>query len=97
MIHFNDSTAKHIGDELGIDWTEVDLEEFNKGINFELDHRGGHQDSHEIPDDLHLIAETVWRHLKDIPNYYTRLGRMEKNANAFWRDINSINWKVDQS
>lgn len=30
--------AKEIGDRLGINWNEVNVEEFTKGLNVELEH-----------------------------------------------------------
>ena len=95
MVHFNDTIAKRMGDEIGVDWNKVDLEEFNKGLNFEMQHRKMNLGTQFSPDDLHLLAQTAWKHLKDIPDYYTRLGRMEKNAAAFWKKVNSISWKTD--
>ena len=95
MLQFNDTTAKRIGDELGVDWRVVDLEEFNKGINFELEHRQKIQKALVTHDHLHELAKTAWKHLKEIPDYYTRLGIMEKKAEAFWNEVNSMSWKVD--
>lgn len=39
MIKFNLKDAKKIGDDLGINWDEVDPEEFAKGVNVELEHQ----------------------------------------------------------
>ena len=95
MVLFNDTTAKRIGDELGIDWKEVDIEEFNKGLNFELKHGTRYNNTDLIHHDLPLIAEITWSHLKEIPDYYTRLEKMERDAELFWKDVNSMNWKMD--
>jgi hypothetical protein len=83
MIHFNDTTAKLIGDELGVDWNEVDLEEFNRGLNFELDHGFSFNDNELIHEDLSLIAKIIWSHLKEVPDYYTQLLKIERNTEAF--------------
>ena len=35
---FNDDQAKAIGDRIGIDWTEISLWEFARGLEVELEH-----------------------------------------------------------
>lgn len=86
MIQFNDKTAKKIGDELGINWNEVNLEEFKKGLIIELEHGTRYEETNITHDDLHLTAKIAWAHLKEFPDYYTRLDIMEKEAEAFWKD-----------
>ena len=54
MVHFNDTIAKRMGDEIGVDWNKVDLEEFNKGLNFEMQHRKMNLGTQFNPNDLHL-------------------------------------------
>lgn len=95
MLQFTDTTAKRIGDELKIDWNVVDLDEFYKGINFEMEHREKYQNTQVTHDDIPKLAKIAWKHLKDIPDYYSKLGRMEKKAAAFWKEVNSMSWKMD--
>jgi len=38
MKKFNSKAAKEIGDDLVINWNEVNLDEFTKGVNVELEH-----------------------------------------------------------
>jgi hypothetical protein len=38
MKKLNSKDAKLIGDDLGIDWNEVKLDEFTIGINVEFEH-----------------------------------------------------------
>jgi hypothetical protein len=35
---FSTEEAKRIGNELGIDWSQLDLEEFRMGLEVELEH-----------------------------------------------------------
>lgn len=66
--------AKKIGDELKINWNIVNLDQFTKGIDVESEHKdvtGG---------DIYLTAKIALAHLKEIPDYYTRLIKMEKSA-----------------
>ena len=97
MILFNDKTAKKIGDELGINWNEVNLEEFKKGLNVELEHGTRYQETNITHDDLHLTAKIAWVHLKEFPDYYTRLDKIEKEAEMFWKDAEILTPKVNIS
>jgi hypothetical protein len=31
-----------------------------------------------------MTARIAWAHLKEFPDYYTRLERMEEDAHAYW-------------
>ncbi len=53
--------AYSVGGQLGIDWTKIDLEQFRRGLEVELEHG------------LVLTGTIAWAHLKEIHNYYTRL------------------------
>lgn len=90
MVQFNDTTAKRIGDEIGIDWNEIDIEEFNKGLNVELEHGTRYHETNVTNDDLHLTAKITWAHLKEFPDYYTRLDEMENEAKLFWRGFSEL-------
>jgi Protein of unknown function (DUF5661) len=35
-------------------------------------------------DDLTLTGKIAWAHLKEFPDYYSRLDRLEAEAKAFW-------------
>lgn len=76
--------AKNIGDKLGIDWETIDLDEFTKGINVEFEHGTRFQETNVTYDDEKLTAKIAWAHLKEFPDYYTRLEKMEKEAQEFW-------------
>ena len=36
--HFTEEDAKRIGEELGIDWSKFDVEQFRMGLDVELEH-----------------------------------------------------------
>lgn len=79
---FDKAEAKKIGDAIGIDWTNVDLEEFRMGLSVELEH-GAHDPETDVTgDDKHLTGKIAWAHLKELPDYYTRLIKMEREAEA---------------
>ncbi len=74
--------AKEIGDLLNIDFSTVDLEQFRLGLGVELEH--GIQDLEtNVTNDNELITGRIaWAHLKEIPDYYTRLKKMENEAGS---------------
>ncbi|MDH3697492.1 MAG: hypothetical protein OEQ81_02435 [Flavobacteriaceae bacterium] len=85
MKHFNLKSAKEIGNSLGINWDEVSLEEFLMGINVELEHGTRYPESNVTDNDPELTGKIAWAHLKEFPDYYTRLEKMEKEADEFWK------------
>ncbi|HKV08904.1 MAG TPA: DUF5661 family protein [Thermoanaerobaculia bacterium] len=76
--------AKRIGEELGIDWTRFDLEEFRRGMETELEHGRRDPATDVTGDDLLLTGKIALAHLNEFPDYYKRLARMEEEARAFW-------------
>jgi len=82
--HFSEDEAKKIGEELGIDWSKFDVEQFRKGMDVELEH--GKVDPHtNVSDDDPLITGKIaLAHLNEFPDYYDRLYEMEEGAEEFW-------------
>ena len=72
--------AKENGARLGIDFEKYSLEEFKKGLEIELEHGEKIAETNITNDDVYLTAKIAWAHLNEIPDYYTRLGKMEKEA-----------------
>ena len=85
MGKFNLKEAKQIGDDLGIDWNEINLEEFTKGLNVEMEHGTKYRETNVTKNDKGLTGKIAWAHLKEFPDYYTRLEKMEKEADAYWK------------
>lgn len=77
---FTSPEARAIGDQLGIDWASVDLEQFRMGIAVELEHGRRDPETDVTGDDLLITGRIALAHLREIPDYYTRLDRMEKEA-----------------
>lgn len=74
--------ARSIGMRLGLDWAQIDLEQFRRGLEVELEH-GAHDPETDVThDDLLLTGKIAWAHLKEIRDYYTRLDRLEAEALA---------------
>ncbi|MFO7527160.1 MAG: DUF5661 family protein [Ignavibacteriaceae bacterium] len=85
MKKFNSKSAKEIGDDLVINWNEVNLDEFTKGVNVELEHGSRYPETNVTKDDKRLTGKIAWAHLKEFPDYYTRLEKLEKEAEEYWR------------
>ena len=72
--------ARSFGTQLGIDWAKIDLEQFRRGLEVELEHGAHDSETNVTGDDLMLTGKIAWAHLKEIGDYYTRLDRMESEA-----------------
>lgn len=80
--HISTEEARSIGTQLGINWARIDLEQFRRGIEVEFEH-GAHDPETDVTgDDLNLTGKIAWAHLKEIRDYYTRLDRLEAEAEA---------------
>jgi len=81
---FSAEEAKGIGDRIGVDWTVIPLDEFRQGLTVELEH-GAHDPQTDVTsDDLLVTGKIALAHLKEFPDYYTRLGKMEAEAEDYW-------------
>ncbi|MDD3307506.1 MAG: hypothetical protein PHO29_10495 [Acetobacterium sp.] len=81
---FTTEQAQEIGSMLGINWSKFDIEQFRMGMDVELEH--GTEDSHTdvTGNDPLVTGKIALAHLNEFPDYYTRLEKMEKEAEAFW-------------
>ena len=80
MKKFDENNAKRIGNNLGINWKEVSLDQFAKGLNVELEHGSIDLQTDVTDNDGKLTGEIALAHFKEFPDYYTRLHKMEKEA-----------------
>lgn len=82
--------ASKIGDELGVDWALIELEEFRRGMEVELEHGKRNPATDVTGDDLLLTGKIALAHLNEFPDYYTRLARMEEEAKAYWENTGAL-------
>jgi len=76
--------AKQVGDEIGIDWDRFDLEQFRFGMDVQFEH-GAHDPQTDVTgDDPILTGKIALAHMKEFPDYYERLERMEREAERDW-------------
>lgn len=74
---FSLQQARELGTRIGIDWKAVDVEQFRRGLDVELEHGTRDPRTNVTNDDPILTAKIAWAHLQEIPDYYTRLDAME--------------------
>jgi hypothetical protein len=81
---FTVAEAKKIGKKLGVNWKQIDIEEFRMGLSVELEH-GLHDPETNVTDDDELVTGKIaLAHLREFPDYYTRLEALEDEAEAYW-------------
>jgi hypothetical protein len=78
--HFTTGEAKRIGEALGIDWSKFDVEQYRMGLDVELEHGLVDPSTNVTNDDLMLTGKIALAHLNEFPDYYTRLEKMEREA-----------------
>jgi hypothetical protein len=76
--------ARRVGDAIGVDWSRFDLEQFRFGMDVEFEH-GSHDPQTDVTgDDPIVTGKIALAHMKEFPDYYERLERMEREAKRDW-------------
>ena len=75
---FSKEEAKKIGDELGVDWSKIDLGQFQMGLKVEMEHGIIDPKTNVTNSDPILTGKIAWAHLNELPDYYTRLKKIEE-------------------
>ena len=83
---FSSEETRKIGDQLGINWGDFDIKEFQQGLEVELEHGSRNPKTNVTDDDLILTGKIAWAHLNEFPDYYTRLEKLESDAKIFWAE-----------
>ena len=81
---FTPDEARAAGERIGIDWGSApfDLEQFRMGMDVELEHGARDPQTNVTGDDVIMTAKIARAHLNEFPDYYTRLAKMEAEAEA---------------
>jgi Protein of unknown function (DUF5661) len=82
--YFTKEDAKRVGDVLKLDWEKIDLEQFRQGMDIELEHGRENLATDVTHDDAVLTGKIALAHLNEFPDYYTRLEKMEEEAERYW-------------
>jgi uncharacterized protein DUF5661 len=76
--------ARRVGDAIGVDWSRYGLEAFRFGMDVEYEH-GSHDPQTDVThDDPILTGKIALAHMKEFPDYYERLEKMEAEAALDW-------------
>ena len=78
--HFTVEETRQIGEALGIDWSKFDVEQYRMGLDVELEHGLVDPRTNVTNDDPMMTGEIALAHLNEFPDYYTRLEKMEREA-----------------
>lgn len=83
--HFTAEEAKKIGESLGITWKKFDAEQFRMGLDVELEHGLVDPETNVTNDDPIMTGKIALAHLNEFSDYYTRLEKLEKEADEYWK------------
>ena len=78
--HFTSEEAKQIGEKLGIDWSRFNIEQYRMGLDVELEHGLVDPHTNVTNDDPIMTGKIALAHLNEFSDYYTRLEKMEREA-----------------
>lgn len=83
---FTTTEAIDIARRLGIDISkeEFDVEQFRMGLDVELEHGLRDPFTNVTGNDPILTGKIALAHLREFPDYYTRLKKLEEDAKAYW-------------
>jgi hypothetical protein len=83
---FTADDAREIGESIGIDWASspFDVEQFRVGLHVELEHGRRDPETNVTDDDRVVTGKSARAHLNEFPDYYTRLAKMEADAEDYW-------------
>ena len=72
--------ARSVGTQLGINWTKIDVMQFRRGIEVEIEYGSYDPEPNVTSDDLILTGKIVWANLKEVRDYYTRIDQLEADG-----------------
>ncbi len=78
--HFTSEQAKTTGEKLGINWSKYNVEQYRMGLDVELEHGLVDPHTNVTDDDPIMTGKIALAHLNEFPDYYTRLDKMEEEA-----------------
>ena len=81
---FTIAETLQIAKQLGIEWDRFGPEQFQTGLNVELEHGLENEHTNVTDDDALITGKIALAHLNEFPDYYDRLEKMEEEAKAYW-------------
>jgi len=83
---FTKGEAEKIGKKLGIKWDKWNVEQFRLGLDVELEHGKVSPKTNITNDNPLMTGKIALAHLNEFHDYYTRLAKLEKQADKFWKN-----------
>jgi len=85
---FSLDETKVIAAQIGLDFTKEKfaIDQLQKGLSVELEHGAKDPETNVTNDDFLLTGKIAWAHLREYPDYYDRLDKLEVEAEAFWQN-----------
>lgn len=80
MKSFTADEAKEAGDKICVDWGKIDLGQFRRGMDVELEHGSVDPATNVTDDDPLTTGKIALAHLNEFNDYYIRLDKMEREA-----------------
>lgn len=77
---FTTDEAKKVGEQLGVNWKDFDVDQFRRGMDVELEHGTRDPETNVTNDDPIMTGKIALAHLREFSDYYDRLEKMEKEA-----------------
>lgn len=79
---FTEERAAEVAASIGLDFTaeEFDVGDFTAGMNVELEHGSADPQTNVTHDDPTTTGKIALAHLREFPDYYVRLAKMEAEA-----------------
>lgn len=86
---FTSDEALAVATQLGIDFEALrfDLEQFRMGMDVELEHGPRDPETNVSGNDPKVTGKIALAHLKEFPDYYTRLAVLEREAQEDSRSL----------
>jgi len=87
-----DAIVDKVAKEVGLDFDKIDRNEFKMGMGVELEHNRdnpGFPRTNICKDDMIMVARIAIAHLAELPDYYTRLAKMEDEGKKALGDTKS--------
>jgi hypothetical protein len=84
MKKFTENQSRIVGNHMNLDWDKYDFKQFHMGMNVELEHGTRYKAHNVTDDDPVMTAKIALAHLEELPDYYTRLEKMETEGEKYW-------------
>ena len=82
--------ARRVGDEIGVDWSRFDLEQFRLGMDVEFEH-GSHDPQTDVThDDPIVTGKIALAHMKEFPGLLPATGAHGGRSRALLEHANGL-------